>query len=344
MSPRRLPAAAGALAAGDLAATGAHAPAAGRTSPTTCACATVRPEERRGARPLAAGASPSTAPSRCGAETLDALRRGLRPVRLPAARRSTPATAWPRRRCSSPAAGRRRCPWRAPWTRRRWSRTAPCAAGGSGGARPSGGLRPACGGRSVAIVDPGDAARAARAGRVGEIWVAGPERGAAGYWGRPEETAATFGARLRGTARARSCAPATSASCDDGELFVTGRLKDLIIIRGRNHYPQDIEQTAEPQPPGAARRGAARPSPSRPDGEERLVVVQEVARQAAAGMDVEEVGGGGPPRGGRGARGAGARAWSLVRPGRRAQDLQRQGAAPGLPGAVPGRGPGPRRA
>ena len=45
-------------------------------------------------------------------------------------------------------------------------------------------------------------------------------------------------------AKARSCAPATWAFCKDGELFITGRLKDLIIIRGRNYYPQDIEQTA----------------------------------------------------------------------------------------------------
>ena len=64
---------------------------------------------------------------------------------------------------------------------------------------------------------------------------------------------------------------------DGGELFVTGRLKDLIIIRGRNHYPQDIELTVEQSHPALVPASGAAFSVD-VDGEERLVVVQEVER------------------------------------------------------------------
>ncbi len=77
---------------------------------------------------------------------------------------------------------------------------------------------------------------------------------------------------------------------DGGELFVTGRLKDLIVIRGRNHYPQDVEQTALRSHEGL-RAGSGAAFSVEEGGEERLVVVQEVSRQAAAGVDVEEVAG-----------------------------------------------------
>ncbi len=74
----------------------------------------------------------------------------------------------------------------------------------------------------------------------------------------------------------------------DGELFVTGRLKDLIVIRGRNYYPQDIEQTVEQSHP------SLRPTCSTAfsvdvDGKERVVVAAEVERQALKGLDVSAV-------------------------------------------------------
>jgi amino acid adenylation domain-containing protein/non-ribosomal peptide synthase protein (TIGR01720 family) len=116
-------------------------------------------------------------------------------------------------------------------------------------------------------------------GRIGEIWVAGPSV-AQGYWQRPEETAATFGARL-----ADGSGPFLRTGdlgfLADGELFVTGRLKDLLILRGRNHYPQDLERSAESSHPGL-RPGAsaAFAVDAEGGGEERLVLVCEVERRA----------------------------------------------------------------
>src|SRR5262249_43092360 len=72
----------------------------------------------------------------------------------------------------------------------------------------------------------------------------------------------------------------------DGELFVTGRIKDLIIIRGRNHYPQDIESSAEHAHP-ALRPHASAAFSVDIDGEERLVVAQEADRKKAASAPEE---------------------------------------------------------
>ena len=90
--------------------------------------------------------------------------------------------------------------------------------------------------------------------RIGEVWVAGPSV-AQGYWHRAEETAATFRAFLKDTGRGPYLRTGDLGFLHEGELFVTGRLKDLMIVHGRNHYPQDIEQTRRSQPsPVAARR------------------------------------------------------------------------------------------
>ncbi|KUO04437.1 non-ribosomal peptide synthetase [Streptomyces caeruleatus] len=127
------------------------------------------------------------------------------------------------------------------------------------------------------IVDPVGLTRVEE-GAVGEIWLSGPSV-AQGYWNRPEHSERTFRARL---ADAGPEAPAFLRTGDlgllrDGELFVTGRLKDLLVVRGRNHYPQDIERTVEATHPalrphcGAAVQVAV-------DGEDHVVVVHEVAR------------------------------------------------------------------
>ena len=92
----------------------------------------------------------------------------------------------------------------------------------------------------VVIVDPATGLKC-KPDSVGEIWVAGPSV-AHGYWNRPDETAATFATRL-GSGRTRYLRTGDLGFLRDGELFVTGRLKDLIIIHGRNIYPQDIEAT-----------------------------------------------------------------------------------------------------
>ena len=139
-------------------------------------------------------------------------------------------------------------------------------------------------GQELAIVDPASLSRCA-AGKVGEIWVRGASI-AQGYWRRPEETAETFGGRLaEDAAGAGGAAAADGAAApflrtgdlgflDRGELFVTGRLKDLIIIRGRNLYPQDIELTVERSHP-ALRAGCGAAFSIELGDEERLVVVQE---------------------------------------------------------------------
>ena len=84
-------------------------------------------------------------------------------------------------------------------------------------------------------------------GEIGEIWVHG-NNVAAGYLDRPDETAATFrntiGATLRdGLPEDEWCATGDLGTMLDGHLYITGRVKDLVVVAGRNHYPQDIEAT-----------------------------------------------------------------------------------------------------
>ena len=138
-----------------------------------------------------------------------------------------------------------------------------------------------CGTTSVpqrlVIINP-ETSSLCRPNEVGEIWIAG-ESVAAGYWKRPEETKQTFGACLQGT-------PGSFLRTGDlgfihqGELFVTGRLKDLIIIRGRNLYPQDIERTVQQSHPKLESAVGAAFSID-VDNEERLIVVQETQRSAS---------------------------------------------------------------
>ncbi len=113
-----------------------------------------------------------------------------------------------------------------------------------------------CGGtlmdQEILIVDPETRTRCPADG-VGEIWVAGPSV-ALGYWKRPEETIETFHAHLADGSGPYLRTGDLGFMCDN-ELFVNGRLKDLIIIRGLNHYPQDIELDRGAQPSGAAGRG-----------------------------------------------------------------------------------------
>ena len=127
--------------------------------------------------------------------------------------------------------------------------------------------------QQIAIVHPETLTRCAP-DQVGEIWVAGPSI-AQGYWLRPDETARTFGAFVADTGEGPFLRTGDLGCIRDGELFVTGRLKDLIIIRGRNLYPQDIELTVERSDP-ALRPGHGAAFTVEVDGEEQLVVVQEV--------------------------------------------------------------------
>ncbi len=141
-------------------------------------------------------------------------------------------------------------------------------------------------GEEVRIVDP-ETGRAAAEDEVGEIWVSGPQV-ARGYWRRPELTERTFGAEVEGEPGRTYLRTGDLGAVVDGELYVIGRLKDLIIIRGRNYYPHDIEQTVQLAHP-ALRRGCCAAFAVTDRGDERLVVVQEVKRDQDA--DPGEVGG-----------------------------------------------------
>ncbi|MBI1853014.1 MAG: amino acid adenylation domain-containing protein [Planctomycetes bacterium] len=142
----------------------------------------------------------------------------------------------------------------------------------------------------IAIVQPDRATRVA-AGEVGEIWVSSPSV-SRGYWRRAEETAGTFGATIageNGRDPRRFLRTGDLGFLRDGELFVTGRLKDLIIVRGRNHYPQDIEASIETSHPAIRTGGSAAFSISvEGDAEERVVVAAEVDRAFDA-SDVRSV-------------------------------------------------------
>ncbi|NEQ20723.1 MAG: AMP-binding protein [Microcoleus sp. SIO2G3] len=121
--------------------------------------------------------------------------------------------------------------------------------------------------------------------QVGEIWVSGPSVGR-GYWNAKEETEQAFCAYLSDTGEGPFLRTGDLGFLHDGELFVTSRLKDLIILYGRNLYPQDIERTAERSHPALRLTGSAAFSVE-VDGEERLVVVQELEFRQKP--DVEEV-------------------------------------------------------
>ncbi|MFL5357614.1 amino acid adenylation domain-containing protein, partial [Archangium sp.] len=144
---------------------------------------------------------------------------------------------------------------------------------GQPGARPVVGCGYTLPEQQILIVDPESRVRCPP-GTVGEIWVSGPSV-AQGYWQKPEETEQTFQARLADGGLGTFLRTGDLGALVDGELFVTGRRKDLIILRGRNHYPQDLELTVEQSHP-ALRPGCGAAFSIEVEGEERLVVVQEV--------------------------------------------------------------------
>ncbi|WP_030163564.1 fatty acyl-AMP ligase [Spirillospora albida] len=150
-----------------------------------------------------------------------------------------------------------------------------------------------CGGPSgqiVAIVDP-DTRLEQPDGRVGEIWVHGPNC-APGYWRNSERSQDTFGGELA-EAGGLPVGPWMKTGdygvLHEGELYVTGRIKDLIIVDGRNHYPQDIEVTAQEAHP-AIRPDHVAAFALTGDETERLVVVAERNRRVPLGtLDIDEV-------------------------------------------------------
>ena len=140
--------------------------------------------------------------------------------------------------------------------------------------------------QAVAIVDP-KTLQPCSDDTVGEIWVAASPSLAQGYWQQPDVTAAIFRAHT-----AAGDGPYLRTGdlgfLRQGELFVTGRLKELIIVRGRNYYPKDIEETVEAAH-AALRPGAGAAFTITVAGQERLVVVQEVERRQLRSLDATAV-------------------------------------------------------
>ncbi|MCK4608298.1 MAG: SDR family NAD(P)-dependent oxidoreductase, partial [Gammaproteobacteria bacterium] len=134
----------------------------------------------------------------------------------------------------------------------------------------------------VEIVDP-DTRELKSEGEIGEVWTASKSV-AQGYWNKPEETEATFRAYL-----ANGAGPFLRTGdlgfLRDGELYISGRIKDLIIVNGRNYYPQDIEEVAEQTDPIIRKGCCAAFSIEQNDQEQVVVVIETRSTPDAAKAD-----------------------------------------------------------
>ncbi|HHP7231149.1 MAG TPA: SDR family NAD(P)-dependent oxidoreductase, partial [Xenococcaceae cyanobacterium] len=137
-------------------------------------------------------------------------------------------------------------------------------------------------GQHLVIVNP-DTLEPCKAGEIGEIWTASASV-AQGYWNRTELTDYAFRASLKAYPNIDFLRTGDLGFIRDGELFVTGRLKDLIIIRGRNHYPQDIELTVD-RAHQAIRSGVVAAFAVEVKGVEKLVITAEVKRTYLRKLD-----------------------------------------------------------
>jgi acyl-CoA synthetase (AMP-forming)/AMP-acid ligase II len=143
-------------------------------------------------------------------------------------------------------------------------------------------------GEAIAIVDP-LASRRAAPDEVGEVWVRGPHV-AAGYWRNPAETARTFGARIRGEGETAWLRTGDLGWIDAaGELYIVGRLKDVIVIRGTNVHPQDVERTVQASHRALRPHGGAAFGVEDEAGDEQLVVVQEVERGVRGTEAIDDI-------------------------------------------------------
>lgn len=125
------------------------------------------------------------------------------------------------------------------------------------------------------VVDP-SSLRTCADGQVGEIWFSGPSV-AAGYWRRPQETESTFGAFTSDTGEGPFLRTGDLGFTIDGEVFVTGRLKEVMIVNGRNCYPIDVEKACETAVASLRPNCGAAFGVSDESGRESVVVVYEVA-------------------------------------------------------------------
>lgn len=122
---------------------------------------------------------------------------------------------------------------------------------------------------------------------VGEVWISGDSVGE-GYWNRPEDSQHTFGAHIAETHEGPYLRTGDMGFLRNGHLYITGRLKDLLIVRGRNYYPQDVEMTVEKAHPALRAGGGAAFSVTE-NNVEQLIVVHETQRRDLEGVDWQEV-------------------------------------------------------
>lgn len=138
----------------------------------------------------------------------------------------------------------------------------------------------------LVVADP-DSLTRCPPGRVGEIWVSGPSV-AQGYWNRDDTSEHVFGARLADTGEGPFLRTGDLGYLRGDQLVVTGRRSDMIVVRGRNHYPHDIERTVEAAHPSVRPGcGAAFGAPGA-EGE-RLVIVQELRDTGDAAPATEAI-------------------------------------------------------
>ncbi|MFC4909016.1 fatty acyl-AMP ligase [Actinomadura gamaensis] len=145
-------------------------------------------------------------------------------------------------------------------------------------------------GQYVAIVDP-ETRREQPDGVVGEIWVHGPNT-APGYWRNSERSQDTFGGRLAEPGDLPEgpwMKTGDYGIAYEGELYVTGRIKDLIIVDGRNHYPQDIELTTEEAHPAVREDHVAAFAVPGEETEQLVIVAERNRRVPLARLDLAEV-------------------------------------------------------
>jgi amino acid adenylation domain-containing protein len=120
-------------------------------------------------------------------------------------------------------------------------------------------------------------------GRVGEIWCAGPSI-AQGYWGDEEKTREAFAAKLATSPEQTYLRTGDLGFIHQDQLYISGRIKDILIIKGRNYYPQDIELCAGNSYPGLRQPGTAAFQIG-----QQLVVIQEIEAKALRTIDYQQV-------------------------------------------------------
>ncbi|MCX7337827.1 MAG: thioester reductase domain-containing protein [Alphaproteobacteria bacterium] len=145
---------------------------------------------------------------------------------------------------------------------------------------------PAIFGHEIQIIDPATLLPCTK-DRVGEIWVRGPSV-AKGYWNRPDLTQEVFHAQIQGDDSGKHYLRTGDLGWMDeqGYLYITGRLKDMIILNGRNHYPQDVEKTCSCSHGQLINNGMVAFTIEDENGKEQLVLVQEIKQGSENFPDV----------------------------------------------------------